>query len=343
LQNFPVLSSASSSGGSTTIQGSLNSRPNTTYRLEFFSSAACDPSGHGEGQTFLAATSVTTDGSGNAAFTATVTPPAGEAFLTATATDPANNTSEFSRCLAHQAGPGPSATLTLTPKTASNVVGTQHCVTATVRDSFGNPVPGISVRFSVPTGVATSASPASGQATTNASGEAIFCYSASLPGADAIHAFADTNSDGDQDAGEPFDEATKTWTPPPSTEFCEVKITQGGSIVADNGDQATFGGNAKVQADGSVQGQENYQDHGPAQPRHVKSIELTATTCSEDRTSASIFGRATIDGAGDFVFRIDVSDLGEPGRNDSYGITLSDGYASGQHRLQGGDVQIHRS
>jgi hypothetical protein len=58
---------------------------------------------------------------------------------------------------------------------------------------------------------------------------------------------------------------------------------------------------------------------------------------------ATIFGRATVDGAGNFVFRIDVSDQGEPGNNDTYGIIVSDGYASGQQRLQGGNVQIHKS
>jgi hypothetical protein len=52
---------------------------------------------------------------------------------------------------------------------------------------------------------------------------------------------------------------------------------------------------------------------------------------------------ATIDGAGDFVFRIDVTDMGEPGKDDTYGITMSDGYTSGQQRLQGGNVQIHKN
>jgi hypothetical protein len=42
----------------------------------------------------------------------------------------------------------------------------------------------------------------------------------------------------------------------------------------------------------------------------VHSIDLTATTCSDDLKSASIFGRATIDGSGMFVFRIDVIDNG---------------------------------
>jgi Bacterial Ig-like domain (group 1)/Beta-propeller repeat len=238
---------------------------------------------------------------------------------------------------------GPPATLVLDPAAATNTVGATHCVTATVTDAFGNPVPGVTVRFSVPTAVATFATPASGSGVTDPNGEATFCFSASLPGVDAIHAFADTDTSGTQEAGEPFGDATKMWTPPPSTELCEVKITQGGWIVAKNGDRASFGGNARVSHDGSsVEGQQEYQDHGPAQPRNVHSIELVATTCSDDLTSASIFGTATIDGSGEFVFRIDVTDVGEPGTNDSYGIMLSDGYASGQKQLGGGNVQIHK-
>jgi len=233
------------------------------------------------------------------------------------------------------------ARLTLAPKTASNTVGTQHCVTATLADTFGG-VPGVTVRFSVPTSGATHANPASGASVTDASGQATFCYRASLPGLDAIHAFADSDDDFAQDTTEPFDDAAKTWTLPASTALCEVKITQGGWFVADNGDRANFGGNAKVSASGStVTGQETYQDQGPARAMKVKSTQLTATTCSGDHTTATIFGRATIDGSGDFVFRIDVTDMGEPGTSDSYGIMLSNGYASGQHQLRGGNVQIH--
>jgi hypothetical protein len=238
---------------------------------------------------------------------------------------------------------GTPAMLTLAPKTATNTVGTTHCVTSTVEDPASNPVPGVTVIFSVPTAVATHASPASGSAATDTNGQATFCYSASLPGQDAIHAFADTDGNGQQDAGEPFDDATKTWTPPASTAFCEVTITNGGWIIADNGDLANFGGNAKVSSDGSsVQGQEQYQDKGPAQPLNVHSISLAATTCSSDLTSATIFGTATIDGSGIHVFRIDVTDAGSPGRNDTYGIILDTGYASGQKQLQGGNVTIHK-
>jgi len=234
------------------------------------------------------------------------------------------------------------ATLTLAPKTATNTAGDTHCVTATVNDAFGNPVPNITVDFSVPTAVATHASPSTGSSTTNTNGVATFCYSASLPGEDTIHAFADTNGNTQQDAGEPFDDATKTWIPPANTAFCEVTITEGGWIFANNGDRANFGGNARVAADGSsVQGQENYQDQGPAQPMSVHSIQLTATTCSADLKTATIFGTATIDGSGMYVFRIDLIDQGKSGTNDAYGIILSNGYASGQHQLGGGNVTIH--
>jgi CSLREA domain-containing protein len=84
LQNFPVLTSTG---------GTLWSTPNTTFRIEFFSNLACDPSGHGEGERFLQAINVSTDLLGMASFS---TPSATN--LTATATDPLGNTSEFSNC-----------------------------------------------------------------------------------------------------------------------------------------------------------------------------------------------------------------------------------------------------
>jgi len=97
LQNFPVITSVLSVGSNTTIQGSLNSSPNTTFQIDFYSSAALDPLGFGEGALFFAATAVTTDGNGNATINVTFPMPlvTGRA-VTATATDPNGNTSEFS-------------------------------------------------------------------------------------------------------------------------------------------------------------------------------------------------------------------------------------------------------
>jgi hypothetical protein len=103
LQNFPVLSVALA-GGSTWVTGTLNGLANTTFTLDFYASAAADPSGFGEGARYLGSAVVTTDGSGNAHFEVVLAAPTapGE-VVTATATDPAGNTSEFSRAaLAYQ-------------------------------------------------------------------------------------------------------------------------------------------------------------------------------------------------------------------------------------------------
>jgi hypothetical protein len=79
------------------------------------------------------------------------------------------------------------ATLELKPKSATNPVDTQHCVIATVRDIVDSPVENVRVRFTVTGSVTTT-----GVDTTDASGEATFCYQGpSLPGSDAITAVAE--------------------------------------------------------------------------------------------------------------------------------------------------------
>jgi hypothetical protein len=233
---------------------------------------------------------------------------------------------------------GPAAILTLSPLTATNPVGTQHCVTATVTNAFGVPQPGVTVRFAVTGSVSTSGSDA-----TDANGEATFCYTGpALPGADAISAFADSNNNNIPDAGEPAGAATKAWILPTTTPGCEIIITNGGWIVASNGDRANFGGNAQADQDGNVSGQEEYQDKGPAQPFNLHGGVL-AIVCDPDPTKATIFGQATVDGTGTHDYRIDVRDLAEPGRdNDRYRIQIDTGYDSGDQALGGGNIQIHK-
>ena len=101
LQNFPILTSAASGGSFTTVKGTLNSQPDTDYRLEFFfgDGGTCDPSGYGEGRYFLGTSLVTTDSGGNSAFTFGFDTALGTGRpVVVTATDPAGNTSEFSAC-----------------------------------------------------------------------------------------------------------------------------------------------------------------------------------------------------------------------------------------------------
>ncbi len=97
LQNFPVLSSALTTGTNYDIAGSLNSTASTTFRIEFFSSATGDGTGYGEGQTYLGYVNVSTDAGGNAAFSASFTGSLAVGHVvSATATNlTTNNTSEF--------------------------------------------------------------------------------------------------------------------------------------------------------------------------------------------------------------------------------------------------------
>ncbi len=66
LQNYPVLAWADVQSGNTVISGVLDSKANTSYRIEFFSSPAADASGYGEGRVFLGASTVTTNAAGRA-------------------------------------------------------------------------------------------------------------------------------------------------------------------------------------------------------------------------------------------------------------------------------------
>jgi hypothetical protein len=99
FQNYPVVTSATSSSTSTSISGTFTeaAEPNTTLTLDFYANPVADPSGYGQGQTYLGSTTVTTDGNGNATFVANLTVGnLGGQWITATATDPGGNTSEFS-------------------------------------------------------------------------------------------------------------------------------------------------------------------------------------------------------------------------------------------------------
>lgn len=113
LQNFPVLTNAFGSGTSSIIQGQLNSTANGVFFIDIYRNLAPDYTGYGEGQFYVGTVSVTTDGSGNAAFALTNNAGnyAGQYFA-ATATSAAGDTSEFS--LAVLAANVPAATARFT-------------------------------------------------------------------------------------------------------------------------------------------------------------------------------------------------------------------------------------
>jgi hypothetical protein len=93
LQNFPVLSSAKTGKKGTTVAGKLNSNPNSTFLVQFFS----NPSGTDEGKTLIGQKEMTTDASGNASFSLKTKKVGKGQNITATAMNKATfDTSEFS-------------------------------------------------------------------------------------------------------------------------------------------------------------------------------------------------------------------------------------------------------
>ena len=102
LQNYPVLTLAQPvSGNATRVTGSLDSAPNTSYRIDFYDNAAC-PAGNGQGKAWIGWAQQSTDANGHLDIdTGTGLTAGGVSVgdaITATATDPNGNTSEFSGC-----------------------------------------------------------------------------------------------------------------------------------------------------------------------------------------------------------------------------------------------------
>jgi titin len=106
--NTPVLTTVNTNGGTTTINGTLQQNHTTSvnYTVQFFSNLSCDPSGFGEGQTFIGQTTVNVTNNQPVSFTANISPPVpGGRFITAVAVGPSSLdptgpsfSSEFSFC-----------------------------------------------------------------------------------------------------------------------------------------------------------------------------------------------------------------------------------------------------
>jgi hypothetical protein len=111
-------------------------------------------------------------------------------------------------------------------------------------------------------------------------------------------------------------------------------VTGGGFIMV-NGSKANFGLTAGNPAS-SGNGELTYIDHGTGM-KVDGSGSVTYTIL--DPQTRKIEGSADIDGVPG-TYTLIVSDQGEPGRNDTFDLTLSTGYhASGT--LAGGNIQVH--
>jgi trimeric autotransporter adhesin len=107
LQNFPVVTTATNTGTSVVIVGSLNSTPSTAFGVDLFATLLFDSTKYGEGEFYLGSTTVTTDAGGNAGFTVTLPGGLPGRYVCATATDPSGNTSEFGPVVAARGAGAP--------------------------------------------------------------------------------------------------------------------------------------------------------------------------------------------------------------------------------------------
>jgi hypothetical protein len=93
--NFPERLVAVDEGTGTVVEGRVDFPEPQSLTIELFAGGAPDPSGHGEGETFVG--TATADARGR--FTATLPGGLAGRWITATSTDAAGNTSEFSEAV----------------------------------------------------------------------------------------------------------------------------------------------------------------------------------------------------------------------------------------------------
>ena len=133
--------------------------------------------------------------------------------------------------------------------------------------------------------------------------------------------------------------------PPPPPPGCTPAdfITGGGWIITPSGAKGNFGVGGGIKQ-GVLWGHLTFIDHSAGGPE-VKGTGVTSYTT--DRNNAMmrhISGTAEMNGQSGYTYEIDVADNGEPGRNDTFAIQLSNGagysYSVGG-TLDGGNIQLH--
>lgn len=120
-------------------------------------------------------------------------------------------------------------------------------------------------------------------------------------------------------------------------------VTGGGYIFATpSGAMGNFGVGGGVK-NGAFWGHLDYVDHGNG--LHVKATSITGYVFVDDRTR-DICGTYVADSGESGDFRVRVTDNGEPGRDDLFGVLLSSGYLAygdlGGPGPGGGNIQLHK-
>jgi hypothetical protein len=122
--------------------------------------------------------------------------------------------------------------------------------------------------------------------------------------------------------------------PAPELGSCSDRVTGGGYIKTQHG-KANFGLTGGIRK-GAFRGHLTFIDQ--AGDVKVTGTGVTAYVVIDAKTRR-IEGTARINGVAG-TYTVAVSDNGEPGKNDSFAITLSNGY-SASGTLAGGNIQLH--
>ena len=112
-------------------------------------------------------------------------------------------------------------------------------------------------------------------------------------------------------------------------------VTGGGWITGQSGARANFAVAGGLK-NGALWGHLTFIDHGSG--LKVKGTGVTKYV-KVDEVTRHIEGTADINGSPG-TYEVDVADNGEPGRNDTFKIGLSNGYAA-SGTLAGGNIQLH--
>lgn len=129
-------------------------------------------------------------------------------------------------------------------------------------------------------------------------------------------------------------------------------ITGGGFVFTDWASRANFGAHGGCKHEG-FWGHVNYVDHGGfmgVSPYHVSSTEITGYLMSDNPAhpyAREICGVARTNAGEEVLFRVRMEDNGEPGRDDRFGIILSNNYHVTTRFLAdggpgGGNIQLHK-
>ena len=116
--------------------------------------------------------------------------------------------------------------------------------------------------------------------------------------------------------------------------ICRDFVTGGGWID----DKATFGVSGGIKND-KFWGQLSFNDHNGTK---VKSTGVTGYFVI-DALTRQIDGTARLNGKEPVTYTVIVTDKGEPGRDDSFDLVLSNGYSISGTLIGGGNIQLHKN